>query len=1135
MEQTKSIEIWKRYFGEAQVAYDYAAQPMKLEDFENENSNYGWTIDLIKPLSNGGMITDDNLIPCSMLTKNIRGDKMSFKIGNGIFEVRKGKKFRTFAIYDVTDFNHPLDRTPSKDDLDTEKVLAYHKKLYGTNGQTKHFILPNLKNIRDKVFSENTVGFEFEEETNADNQNLDQAPVFNASQVETSLSDEKILKEVNPETITKNIEQKEVVEEVDLGDKEEILDDKEISDIVFEGEPVEITEEEEEDTLSHETILTDGLEKEVTSVDIDVVDPFETETEIVHEEKKEEISSEEEETELLLTKVADLTDEKNILIQEKEELKTNYESLLSSFEEIKTELGITRNSLVSAKELIATLAQAKDNLSGAKEQLLVDLENVTKEKCHMKQQIQELNQQMKELGEANRFELDGLLDSYKAKAETLMAKSINDETEINRLNKQVEELSSQLAECKSSYQNVVNEKENLSQEITDWKMKVETLTDEKDALSLQKEDYMHKVLLLEKNQEEVLTLKEASLNEKEEETEKLKQQLQEQTLQLEKMAQELKEQKEKLEKCENDENTLRDTISSLNVLISEREQQVLLKEKAQETQREELLKELETLKQTKEALEAEKTALLEEKAREEEEDKLASERFDSIAFERDEFSHENAQLKENLEVLTSQVSELSSLKEEQQQELEQLKEEKQALESKSAQEGLKLEEYEKEFAALRLANESSLLENKSLGEELVTLKEKVTRTEEELETTQKKNKALEMKLIYVSLGGDLNFYDEMTSYLSENALALETNNIEEALLSHTTWVRKDNEKVYDLNLADNEVEELGQSDVSYVDEEIKNEAKAYDYWDEIIGEEKDFVTDFAGRLIRKKEFNIKNSDYGWNYRVINPRYEENKNNVVIGNLLSLQDMKEESFSTNGKEFNIVEDAKGFQIVSDDFITDPYNTAEALEVAKRNEKKTTKLIYIFVKCTSSKEDGSDNTKEKLFYDLIDRTAQRTCPRSFLEMKTTYGKNGYVFLTFDGQAEGAYKEALNYAVLLNTYRFAMKKKFADEFNAYIVLNQLEVPLSLRHMNFEQLILASKNIEMKALQYDFILTPIINSTIKKSLHIGPSIIDKLPLDSSALKDSAIGHSYSFSEIYHFNGKYSVYNFIFRTNDNK
>ena len=152
-----------------------------------------------------------------------------------------------------------------------------------------------------------------------------------------------------------------------------------------------------------------------------------------------------------------------------------------------------------------------------------------------------------------------------------------------------------------------------------------------------------------------------------------------------------------------------------------------------------------------------------------------------------------------------------------------------------------------------------------------------------------------------------------------------------------------------------------------------------------------------------------------------------------------------------------------------------------------------------------------------------------------MKTTYGKNGYVFLTFDGQAEGAYKEALNYAVLLNTYRFAMKKKFADEFNAYIVLNQLEVPLSLRHMNFEQLILASKNIEMKALQYDFILTPIINSTIKKSLHIGPSIIDKLPLDSSALKDSAIGHSYSFSEIYHFNGKYSVYNFIFRTNDNK
>lgn len=1178
MDQVKSMVIWKQYFGEEPIAYDYAAQPMKLEDFENENSKYGWTLDYVKPLSAGGMQANQNLIPCSMLTKKLRDGKMAFKIGNGIFEVRK-KKHNTFAIFDVTDLNHPIDRTPGIDSLDSVKVAEYHHKLYGAI-HAHNFRLPDVKHIRSKVFSESTEDFDFGEDDALED-------IIN----EVDLSSKPVFVE----------EQEEKKEEVTAVEKE------------MPSEEVLETEEKPENVeYPKEDILTDGLDKNATPVDIEVENPFEEEIEEEPKTLPLEEEADTEENDLLLAKIADLTDEKNILEAEKEELQRLYNALRESFEEIKNDLNTAKSALMSKKQENATLEQLKGNLCGEREKLLSDLELVRKEKCQMKHRLDEVYASLEEKdnlakeAETLKAQLDTLehekatLVSEKAaleeqlqtteknEAERLMEKdsSLAEKTrEVEALQEQLETLKASKGEAegkatallmdleslRGEKQQLENEKELLlktneasllerDQRVDDLQRQVASLNEkleaqeavlkgkdetlnesalrEKeylaqiDSLKAEKEEQENKILVIEKAKEEIVASKDAALEEMNRSLEESKQKIQQQSLRLESLEADLASQKSRIENYTDNEKSLHDTITSLNTALLEKEHISLHKNESYDAKIADLENQLDLLKKTNESLVKEKEDLLEEKSRNEEEAKLAGERFDSVCFDKDNLTEENGQLKNQIEELIAQVEELSSWKENNEPELSSLRANKATLENKAAEDSQKLEDYETLVTQLNTEKEETLNKNEKLEQSLTETESKMTMTQEALDASEKEKKSLQMKVVYLDLGGNLDFYDTMVSYLSQQGLALEKDNIQETLFSHPQWMRKEDGQVRDLP-EESHIEELGQTDVSYIGKEIKNRKKAYGYWDEIIGEDKDFVTDFAGRAMKRSDFQIEESEYGWDFRVLNPKYEENKNNVVIANIASLADVQEGEFKTNGKAFKIVEGARGFHIVAEDFVTDPYNMSETLEVAKKNAKKTAPLIYIFVKCTSVTENDHDEEKEKIFYDLIDQTAERTCPKSFLEMKIYGGKNGYAFLTFDGSKEGAYKEALNYAVLLNTYRYVMKKKYSNEFNAYIVLNQVEVPFSLRHLNFEQLILASKNVELKALQYDFILTPIINSKINKNLHIGPSIFPELSLDSSVLKESAIGAS--FSSIYSFNDKYVVYNFIYQTNDNK
>ena len=48
MDKNKAYQLWEERFPNRDYVYDYAAQKIVKEDFENEASSYSWTIDFIR-------------------------------------------------------------------------------------------------------------------------------------------------------------------------------------------------------------------------------------------------------------------------------------------------------------------------------------------------------------------------------------------------------------------------------------------------------------------------------------------------------------------------------------------------------------------------------------------------------------------------------------------------------------------------------------------------------------------------------------------------------------------------------------------------------------------------------------------------------------------------------------------------------------------------------------------------------------------------------------------------------------------------------------------------------------------------------------------------------------------------------
>lgn len=85
-------KLWVQQFGKRQKAVDFAGREMVKAAYNDRNSNYGWNVDHILPLSKGGKTVNNNLICCHILTNDEKADKFPcFKANTKEFEIKKNQ------------------------------------------------------------------------------------------------------------------------------------------------------------------------------------------------------------------------------------------------------------------------------------------------------------------------------------------------------------------------------------------------------------------------------------------------------------------------------------------------------------------------------------------------------------------------------------------------------------------------------------------------------------------------------------------------------------------------------------------------------------------------------------------------------------------------------------------------------------------------------------------------------------------------------------------------------------------------------------------------------------------------------------------------------------------------------------
>ncbi len=90
--KNKALEVWEKQFGEKKETVDFAGRQIKLEEHGNNESEYGWNIDHIKPQSLGGVDDIENLIVCNMKTNQEKDCLYPiFIANNNLFYVNKGE------------------------------------------------------------------------------------------------------------------------------------------------------------------------------------------------------------------------------------------------------------------------------------------------------------------------------------------------------------------------------------------------------------------------------------------------------------------------------------------------------------------------------------------------------------------------------------------------------------------------------------------------------------------------------------------------------------------------------------------------------------------------------------------------------------------------------------------------------------------------------------------------------------------------------------------------------------------------------------------------------------------------------------------------------------------------------------
>lgn len=101
LSSTVALKLWHKYYGDASWAEDFDGGIMYRDAYGNPNAYYlnedgkkiycGWNLHHILAVTKGGSNDVKNLICTNIITNEQAGDKTTYTLDNGTYQVRKIK------------------------------------------------------------------------------------------------------------------------------------------------------------------------------------------------------------------------------------------------------------------------------------------------------------------------------------------------------------------------------------------------------------------------------------------------------------------------------------------------------------------------------------------------------------------------------------------------------------------------------------------------------------------------------------------------------------------------------------------------------------------------------------------------------------------------------------------------------------------------------------------------------------------------------------------------------------------------------------------------------------------------------------------------------------------------------------
>ena len=146
-----AMRLWNKTFGKETKVVDFTSRVIAKGAYGDRNSEFGWNVDHILPVSHGGKTNDSNLVITHIKTNDEKADKFPCFTANGIkFEIVKVQNHYEIREVDNTS-KKKIDNNETVNYFDSAAGVRYFKKLKGIQNKPRWVgsVLIRLKNIQN--------------------------------------------------------------------------------------------------------------------------------------------------------------------------------------------------------------------------------------------------------------------------------------------------------------------------------------------------------------------------------------------------------------------------------------------------------------------------------------------------------------------------------------------------------------------------------------------------------------------------------------------------------------------------------------------------------------------------------------------------------------------------------------------------------------------------------------------------------------------------------------------------------------------------------------------------------------------------------------------------------------------------